>query len=131
MRAVDRLRHAEAVVFDRLVDPAVLEYAPPDAERISVGKAPGCAHVSQLEINALLVRLGQQGLRVVRLKGGDPFVFGRGGEEILALAGAGVAYEIVPGVSSAIAAPAVAGIAWKKSWRTCSVSAVTPTTVPR
>jgi Ala-tRNA(Pro) deacylase len=79
MRAVHRLRHADAVVFDRLVDPEVLEYAPPDAERISVGKAPGCPHVSQLEINALLVRLGQQGLRVVRLKGGDPFVFGRGG----------------------------------------------------
>jgi uroporphyrin-III C-methyltransferase len=110
LRAVRRLEAADVVVFDRLVDPDLLDYAPARARRISVGKAPGGVSCSQTGINALLVELGCQGLRVVRLKGGDPFVFGRGGEEALALARAGVAYEIVPGVSAALAAPAAAGI---------------------
>jgi uroporphyrin-III C-methyltransferase len=110
LRAVQRLEAADVVVFDRLVQPAVIEYAPASARRISVGKSPGGLGCAQAEINALLVQLGRQSLRVVRLKGGDPLVFGRGGEEILALARAGVAYEIVPGVSAALAAPAAAGI---------------------
>jgi uroporphyrin-III C-methyltransferase/precorrin-2 dehydrogenase/sirohydrochlorin ferrochelatase len=110
LRAVDRLQHADVVVHDRLAGERVLEYAGTDAERIDVGKRPGGLGASQDEINALLIELGGQGKRVVRLKGGDPFVFGRGGEEALALAKAGVAFEVVPGVSSALAAPAAAGI---------------------
>lgn len=110
LRAVQRLEAAEVVVFDRLTQPVVIDYAPATAQRISVGKTPGRAGCTQAEINSLLVRLGRQGMRVVRLKGGDPLVFGRAGEEILALAQAGVPYEIVPGVSAALAAPAEAGI---------------------
>jgi len=110
LRAVQRLQAADVVVHDRLVGPRVLEYAAPAAERIDVGKRPGGQGPSQTEINQLLVELGRQGRRVVRLKGGDPFVFGRGGEEAIALANAGVEFEIVPGISSALAAPAAAGI---------------------
>jgi uroporphyrinogen III methyltransferase/synthase len=96
-------------VHDRLLDPAVLDLAPRDAERIDVGKAPG-GPIRQEEINALLVERGKAGEEVVRLKGGDPFVLGRGGEEAAALADAGVAFEVVPGVTSATAVPAYAGI---------------------
>jgi uroporphyrin-III C-methyltransferase / precorrin-2 dehydrogenase / sirohydrochlorin ferrochelatase len=110
LRAADRLRKADVVVHDRLVSDAVLDYAGPSAERIDVGKRPGGHGASQPEINALLIELARQGKRVVRLKGGDPFVFGRGGEEALALVEAGVPFEVVPGVSSALAAPAAAGI---------------------
>lgn len=109
MRAARLLASAEVVVHDALVDHSVLDIAPPDAEIIDVGKRPG-ASVPQELINALLVHLGRDGRNVVRLKGGDPFVFGRGGEEALALREAGVDFTIVPGVSSAIAAPASAGI---------------------
>jgi uroporphyrin-III C-methyltransferase/precorrin-2 dehydrogenase/sirohydrochlorin ferrochelatase len=110
LRAVQRLQAAEVVVHDRLVSSRVLEYAAPTAERIDVGKRPGGHGPTQPEINDLLVELGRQGRRVVRLKGGDPFIFGRGGEETLALARAGLDFEVVPGVSSALAAPAAAGI---------------------
>ena len=110
LRAVQRLQCADVVVHDRLVSQRILEYAPAGAEIIDAGKKPGGGGVTQAEINALLVELGRQGRRVVRLKGGDPFVFGRGGEEALALADAGVPFEVVPGVSSALAAPAAAGI---------------------
>jgi uroporphyrin-III C-methyltransferase / precorrin-2 dehydrogenase / sirohydrochlorin ferrochelatase len=110
LRAMRRLQAAEVVVHDRLVSAAVLEYAHPAAERVDVGKEPGGGGCTQAEINALLVKLGRSGKRVVRLKGGDPFVFGRGGEEALALARAGVACEVVPGISAALAAPAAAGI---------------------
>jgi uroporphyrin-III C-methyltransferase/precorrin-2 dehydrogenase/sirohydrochlorin ferrochelatase len=110
LRAVQRLRAAEVIVHDRLVSDAVLEHAAPGADLIDVGKRPGGAGPSQQKINTLLVDLARQGRRVVRLKGGDPFVFGRGGEEALALAQAGVDFEIVPGISSALAAPAAAGI---------------------
>jgi len=109
LRAARLLARADVVVYDRLIDPAVLAMANGDAELIDVGKRPGHSN-SQALINALLVSLGQSGRLVVRLKGGDPFVFGRGGEEFEALAEAGVACEAVPGVTSAFAAPAVAGI---------------------
>lgn len=104
------LRQAEVVVYDRLVAPELLELCPASAERVFVGKEGGRHPIPQQEINRLLVEHGRAGRRVVRLKGGDPFVFGRGGEEALALAEAGVPFEIVPGVTSAIAAPAYAGI---------------------
>ena len=110
VRGAEVLARADVVVFDRLVADAVVERAPPDAARISVGKAPGRAEASQDEINALLVEHGRAGREVVRLKGGDPFVFGRGGEEAAALAAAGIAFEVVPGITSAVAAPAYAGI---------------------
>lgn len=106
----DALEQADLVVYDRLVDPALLAYAPPAAEQRFVGKARGAQELSQDAINALLVQRAAQGQRVVRLKGGDPFVFGRGGEEALALAAAGLPFEVVPGVTSAVAAAAYAGI---------------------
>ncbi|MDQ1395543.1 MAG: uroporphyrinogen methyltransferase / synthase, partial [Acidimicrobiaceae bacterium] len=109
VRGAEVLARADVVVHDRLAEASLLELAPADAERIDVGKAPG-GPVQQEEINALLVRRGRAGAEVVRLKGGDPFVFGRGGEEAVALAAAGVPFEIVPGVTSAIAVPAYAGI---------------------
>lgn len=109
-RGAELLGRAEVVVFDRLASPALLDLAPEGAERIDVGKAPGRAAMTQAEIDALLVERGSRGQEVVRLKGGDPFVFGRGGEEAEALIAAGVPFEVVPGVTSAIAAPAYAGI---------------------
>jgi len=110
VRGLTAIRSADAIVYDRLVSPELLSEARPDARLIYAGKACGSHAMPQAEINALLVELAGQGLRVVRLKGGDPFVFGRGAEEALCLAEAGVPYEVVPGVSSAIAAPAAAGI---------------------
>ena len=111
VRGLLRLQHADVVVHDALVGTGVLDLVRPGAELIDVGKRAG-QPVPQELINALLVQLGTDGpLRnVVRLKGGDPFVFGRGGEEAIALAGAGLDFEIVPGVSSVVAAPAAAGI---------------------
>ena len=108
-RAAQRLTEADLVLYDALVSPDVLELAGA-AQRVYVGKRAGRPQVHQDFINRLLVRAARRGRRVVRLKGGDPFVFGRGGEEALALVAAGVPFEIVPGVSSAIAAPALAGI---------------------
>lgn len=109
LRAVQRLQQAELVLYDALVSPDVLKLAA-HAQCVSVGKRHGRHSVSQNTINRLLVRNGKRGRRVVRLKAGDPFVFGRGGEEALALAAAGVPFEVVPGVSSAVSAPALAGI---------------------
>jgi uroporphyrin-III C-methyltransferase len=112
VRAHRLLSQADVVVHDRLVDPRVLELVPALAERIDVGKRPGWSG-TQDSINGLLISLGSGGGSdrvIVRLKGGDPFVFGRGGEEAAALANAGVPYEVVPGLSSAIAGPASAGI---------------------
>ena len=106
----DRLAGCDVVVYDRLIDPSLLEYAPAEAERIFAGKSPDSKALTQDEINDLLVAKGLGGRRVVRLKGGDPFVFGRGGEEALALAKAGVAFEVIPGISSSIAGPAYAGV---------------------
>jgi uroporphyrinogen III methyltransferase/synthase len=110
VRGAACLRRADVVVYDRLAAPALLEYAPAHAERIYVGKAAGDHCLPQAEINHLLVERARAGCCVVRLKGGDPFVFGRGGEEALALAEAGIPFEVVPGVSSSIAVPAYAGI---------------------
>jgi uroporphyrin-III C-methyltransferase len=110
LRGAARLAEADVVVFDRLVAPALVDGAPDDAERIYVGKEPGRAAMAQDAICALLVDRARSGRAVVRLKGGDPFVFGRGGEELLACARAGVTCEVVPGVTSAVAAPAAAGI---------------------
>ena len=106
----EALEQADVVVYDRLAHPSLLDYAPPSAERVFAGKARGQQELTQDGINALLVERARSGLRVARLKGGDPFVFGRGGEEALALARCGIPFEVVPGVSSAIAAPAYAGI---------------------
>ncbi len=110
LRGAEVLRTADVVIFDRLASPALLDLAPARAERIYAGKEPGGPHVSQHKINGLLVELARGGKNVVRLKGGDPFVFGRGGEEALACARAGIPFEVVPGVTSAMAAPAYAGI---------------------
>jgi uroporphyrinogen III methyltransferase/synthase len=107
---VAALAEAEVVVYDRLVSAQFLALAPSAAERIFVGKEASAHTLSQPEINALLVEKARQGKRVVRLKGGDPYVFGRGGEEAEALVQAGVPFEVVPGVTSAVAVPAYAGI---------------------
>jgi uroporphyrinogen III methyltransferase/synthase len=109
-RAVTLIAEADAILHDRLIPPGALDGARPDAELIYVGKQPGGHTMRQDETNELLVRLGREGKRVVRLKGGDPFVFGRGGEEAQALREAGVAFEVVPGVTAGVAAPAYAGI---------------------
>jgi uroporphyrinogen III methyltransferase/synthase len=121
----DRLEHADVVVYDRLIDPSLLDYAPAAAERVYAGKSASQKALTQDEINALLVERGRGGKRVVRLKGGDPFVLGRGGEEALALAAAGVPFEVVPGVTSAIAAPAYAGIPVTHRGRASSFAVVT------
>jgi uroporphyrinogen III methyltransferase/synthase len=110
VKGAEVLRRADVVVYDRLSVASLLDLAPPHAARISVGKAPGHPSVPQEEINALLVAHGRDGKEVVRLKGGDPFVFARGGEEAQALLDAGVAFEVVPGITSAVGVPAYAGI---------------------
>ncbi len=109
IKAARLLADADIVVHDALVGDGVMALIPDDVERIDVGKRVG-QPVPQEMISALLVELGGQGKRVVRLKGGDPFVFGRGGEEAIALHEAGITYEIVPGITSSIAAPAAAGV---------------------
>jgi uroporphyrin-III C-methyltransferase/precorrin-2 dehydrogenase/sirohydrochlorin ferrochelatase len=108
-RAVARLRRADLVLYDALIDPRILKLAR-YAQRFFVGKRAGREAMSQRVINGVMVRAARRGKQVVRLKGGDPFVFGRGGEEVSALREAGVSFEVVPGVTSAIAAPALAGI---------------------
>ena len=109
VRAAEVLSRADVVVHDRLAEASLLDLAPAGAERIDVGKSPG-GPIDQDAINRLLIDRALQGKTVVRLKGGDPFVFGRGGEEATALAGAGVAWEVVPGITSVVAAPAYAGV---------------------
>jgi len=110
VKGLERLREAEVVVYDRLVDESILKEANSKAEKIYVGKAENYHTLEQEEINRLLIRKAKEGKRVVRLKGGDPFVLGRGGEEAEALAQNGILFEVVPGVSSAVAVPAYAGI---------------------
>ena len=110
LRGKEVLDDADCVVFDRLVGDGVLSYIPPSAEMIDVGKEGGNHPVPQSEIENIIVREALLGKKVVRLKGGDPFVFGRGGEEIEALIANNIPYEVVPGITSAIAAPSSAGI---------------------
>lgn len=101
MKAVRAIAEASVIVFDRLVSDEILALAPPQARLIDVGKRPGFHPVPQDEINQLLISLGRAGGRIVRLKGGDPFMFGRGGEEAIALATAGIAFDVIPGITSA------------------------------
>jgi uroporphyrinogen III methyltransferase/synthase len=110
VRGEDLLRRAEVIVYDRLVGDALLDLARADCLLIDAGKGPGDLTLTQEETTQLLIEHGRRGALVVRLKGGDPFVFGRGGEEAQALREAGVAYEIVPGITSAISVPAYAGV---------------------
>lgn len=124
LRGLEYLRKADVVVHDRLANHQLLAWAP-QAELIDVGKQPEHHPVPQSRINAILVEKAREGKVVVRLKGGDPFVFGRGGEEAQALVAAGIPYEVVPGVSSAIAAPAYAGIPVTQRGVACSVAFIT------
>jgi len=110
VRGLQLLRDARVVVYDQLVNPVLLEEVPVEAELVFVGKQAGTHCIGQGEINEVLIGYAWRGIDVVRLKGGDPFVFGRGGEEAEALVDAGITFEIVPGVSSAVAVPAYAGI---------------------
>lgn len=125
VRGAELLAAADVVVHDRLSATALLDLAPASAERIDVGKTPRGPSVPQERINELLVQHGAAGRTVVRLKGGDPFVFARGAEEARALAAAGVAYEVVPGITSAIAAPAYAGIPVTERYSSTSLTIVT------
>jgi uroporphyrin-III C-methyltransferase len=119
------LESADAVVHDRLVSPDLLTLARDGARMEDVGKAPGRASRSQTEINNLLVQLAAEGLSVCRLKGGDPFVFGRGGEEVLAARAAGIPIVVVPGISSALAGPAAADVPVTHRGVSSSVTVVT------
>lgn len=110
VKGLQCLQRADVLLYDRLAPPELLDEAPARAERIYVGKAPGRHRCSQAEINAIMIEQARQGNIVVRLKGGDPFVFGRGGEEALALAAAGIPWEVVPGISSAVGVPARADV---------------------
>jgi len=123
------LAEADVVVYDRLAAPALLELAREAADRIYVGKEPGGHALKQAQIDAVLVQQAQLGRTVVRLKGGDPFVFGRGGEELLACAKAGVPCEVIPGITSAVAAPAAAGIPVTHRGVARSFAVVTASTV--
>lgn len=131
VRGLKLIQHCDALVYDDLIDSALLDEAPKEAERIYMGKRSGKHSASQPEISAQLVELAQKGYTVVRLKGGDPFVFGRGGEEILALQEAKIDFEEVPGISSAIAIPAAAGIPVTHRGLSRSVHIVTAHTADR
>lgn len=110
VKGLECLRHAEVLVFDRLVNPALLDEAPVNCQRVDVGKQANHHPVPQPLINQKLIDFARQGYNVVRLKGGDPFVFGRGGEECQALHAAGIAFEVIPGVTAAIGGLSGAGI---------------------
>lgn len=127
LRGAEVLRQADVVVYDRLAPPALLDLAPAAAERVDAGKSPGGHGLDQQAINDLLVSGARAGKTVVRLKGGDPFVFGRGGEEALACARAGIPFEVVPGVSAAVAAPAYAGIPLTNRSLATSIAILTAT----
>ncbi len=124
LKAVECLRKAEVIIYDYLANEKLLDFAPSEAERIYVGKKAGEHAMSQEQINGLLVEKGLKSV-VARLKGGDPFIFGRGGEEALALKEAGIEFEVIPGVTSAVAVPAYAGIPLTHRGLTSSVAFVT------
>ncbi len=125
VKGLNTLRRADAVLYDALVNPVLLKETPATAELIDVGKRAGCHRLSQTEINHLLIELAHTCRTVVRLKGGDPFVFGRGSEEMQALVGAGVPVQVVPGVSSATAALAYAGVPVTHRHTAASVGLIT------
>jgi uroporphyrin-III C-methyltransferase len=127
IRARNLLTRCDVVIYDNLIDPDVLRLVPSKAERVYVGKVGGGRQTSQSEINRLLVQHAYSGKRVVRLKGGDPFLFGRDGEEAQALYEAGILFEVVPGISSALAVPAYAGIPLTHRGAASSVAIVTGT----
>ena len=110
IKGIERLKKADVIVYDHLLDTALLEVAPPDAEKIYAGKVAGKHAKSQSEINRILVDKAKEGKTVIRLKGGDPFVFGRGGEEAKILSENSILFEIIPGITSSVAVPAYAGI---------------------
>jgi uroporphyrinogen III methyltransferase/synthase len=110
IKAFELLKEADVVIYDRLVSESILKLVPKNAEKIYVGKSSKKHELTQEKITELLIEKALEGKKVVRLKGGDPFLFGRGGEEAEALVEQGIAFEVVPGVTSAIAAPAYAGI---------------------
>ncbi len=124
-KGVECLTQADVLIYDRLLDDSLLDLAPTEAERIYVGKAAGRHVKEQSEINQLLVEKAKEGNTVVRLKGGDPFVLGRGGEEAEALADNHIPFEVVPGVSSAVAVPAYAGIPVTDRWLASSFAVIT------
>src|SRR6266550_4068748 len=125
VKAVDLLESCDMVVYDYLVNPEVLAHLRTSTERIYVGKVGGGRHTPQRQINHLLIKHARTGKRVVRLKGGDPFLFGRGGEEAEALVEAGIPFEVVPGISSALAVPAYAGIPLTHRGLSSSVAVIT------
>lgn len=125
LRGREALQQAEVVLYDYLANPVLVDLAPPDAERIYVGRRGRGAYQDQEEIHRLLIDKAREGKTVVRLKGGDPFIFGRGGEEAEAVAAAGIPFEIVPGVTSAVAVPAYAGIPLTHRTLASSVAFVT------
>jgi uroporphyrin-III C-methyltransferase len=125
LAGAEALRNASAVVHDALVGAEILKLARPDAEFYDVGKRAGWHKATQAEINSLLIELAAKGHTVARLKGGDPFVFGRGGDEIEALHKAGIPFRVIPGVSSALAVPAAAGIPVTQRGLAASVAIVT------
>jgi len=125
LRGRELLERAEVIIYDRLASPRIMEFANPSAERIYVGKRVGKHVANQQEINNIILEKAKAGKRVVRLKGGDPFIFGRGGEEAQILADNGISFEIVPGVTSAIAVPAYAGIPLTHRSYTASVAFIT------
>ncbi|MCU0538443.1 MAG: uroporphyrinogen-III C-methyltransferase [Desulfobacterales bacterium] len=125
VKGLECIAKAEVLIYDYLASPSLLRHAAPGAERIYVGKKGGDHTLPQEEINALIVRKAREGRVVTRLKGGDPFVFGRGGEEAEVLVEAGIAFEVVPGVTSAVAAPAYAGIPLSHRRLTATIAFVT------
>jgi len=125
LRALEVLQNADVIIYDRLVSEDILKLIPEKAEKIYVGKASGKHTLTQEEINNLMIEAAVKGKTVVRLKGGDPFIFGRGGEEAEALISKNIEFEVVPGVSSAFAAPAYAGIPLTHRAYASSVAIVT------
>ena len=125
VRAVELIEQADVILYDRLIPPEALRHARPDAEVVYVGKQGEGPQFPQDDTHRLLLEHARAGRRVVRLKGGDPFVFGRGGEEAQLLRGAGVPFEVVPGVTAGVAAPAYAGIPVTQRGMAAAVAFVT------